>query len=205
MSSNHQTEGNAAPKVVLGNTPKTVIAFPYSGDYRVDVLIDGPLEKWSPKLAAGQDRTITYSFAMAEGYLSGPYYAEERDGFIPFTQAEKTAARNILTYISSIVQITFVEVVETTLANSPVGDIRMANNKQATSAGYAFSPSSTSSDLQLQGDIFMANAAIKESIAFGVVGFTTQDRLDERADELRRHLSVAIDFDNDASASLDGR
>jgi hypothetical protein len=60
------------------------------------------------------------------------------------------------------VPITFVEVVETTLANSPVGDIRMANNKQATSAGYASSPSTTSSDLQLQGDIFMANAAILE-------------------------------------------
>ena len=173
MSSNHQTEGNAASKVVLGNTPKTVIAFPYSGDYRVDVLIDGPLEKWSPKLAAGQERTITYSFAMAEGYLTGANYAEERDGFTPFTQAEKTAARNILTYISAIVPITFVEVVETTLANSPVGDIRMANNKQATSAGYAFSPSSTSSDLQLQGDIFMANAAIKESFAAGTFEYDT--------------------------------
>jgi len=89
--------------------------------YRVDVLIDGPLEKWSPKLAAGQERTVTYSFAMAEGYLSGANYAEERDGFTPFTQAEKTAARNILTYISSIVPITFVEVVRNHFGQQPCG------------------------------------------------------------------------------------
>ena len=170
MPSNPKLEASATQTTVLGNTPKTVIAFPYSGDYRVDVLIDGPLEKWSPNLAAGQSRTVTYSFALSEGYLSGAYYAEESDELTPFTQVEKTATRNIFTYIGSILPITFVEVVETTLATTPVGDIRMANNNQ-TSAGYAFGP--IGSDLQLRGDIFLSNAAIKESFAAGSYEYDT--------------------------------
>ena len=169
MSSNHQFKESVFQKSVLSNTPKTVIAFPFSGDYRVDVLIEGPLEKWSPDLAAGQARTITYSFAMAEGYLSGANYAEERDGFTPFTTAQKNAAKNIFSYIGSILPITFVEVLETNLASSTVGDIRMVSNKQ-TSAGYAYTPNTA--DIQIRGDIFLSNAA-KKSFAQGSYEYDT--------------------------------
>ncbi|MCF8148326.1 MAG: M10 family metallopeptidase C-terminal domain-containing protein [Sulfuritalea sp.] len=170
MSLNQKLDESFAKKVDLGNTPKTVIAFPYSGDYRVDVLIDGPRDKWSPDLATGQVRTVTYSFALTQGYLAGVGYEEERDELTPFTQAEITAARKIFAYMGSILPINFVEVVESTLANSPVGEIRMANNKQS-SAGYAFSPSA--SDTKLRGDIFLSNSYTKESFAAGTYEYDT--------------------------------
>ena len=170
MSLQKQLESTLSNKPDLGNTPKTVIAFPYSGDYRVDVLIDGPLDKWSPELAADQVRTVTYSFALTQGYLSGAGYEEERDELTPFTPAEIAATRKIFTYMGSILPINFVEVEENTLANSPVGEIRMANNKQS-SAGYAFSPSA--SDTKLRGDIFLSNSYIKESFAAGTYEYDT--------------------------------
>lgn len=61
------TESAAAATVNLGNTPKTVIAFPYSGDYRIDVLLSGANSKWLPEVAAGQTRTVSYSFGLTTG------------------------------------------------------------------------------------------------------------------------------------------
>ena len=40
------TDSAAAGTINLGNTPKTVIAFPYSGDYRI-VLTDGSCVNFS--------------------------------------------------------------------------------------------------------------------------------------------------------------
>jgi hypothetical protein len=52
------TNSVADSTIKLGNTPKTVIAFPYSGDYRIDVLLPGSNSKWLPEVQAGQTRTV---------------------------------------------------------------------------------------------------------------------------------------------------
>jgi serralysin len=155
----------------LGNTPVTVIAFTYSGDYRVDVLLSGANSKWQPDLPAGQTRVVSYSFAQSVGYLTGTNYVDERKGLTPFTEAEKAATRSVLNYISSVVPITFKEVVETSADNSPVGDIRLVNNDQADSSGYALFPSD--SDTLLRGDVFLANSAIDKSYAAGSFEYDT--------------------------------
>jgi len=165
------TDSAAAGTINLGNTPKTVIAFPYSGDYRIDVLLSGANSKWLPEVPAGQTRTVSYSFALSAGYLAGDNYPDERKGLTPFTQAEMAATRSLFSYISSVVPITFTEVTETTASSSPVGDIRLVNNDQTDSAGYALYPSD--SDTQLRGDVFLANSAIGSSYAAGTFEYDT--------------------------------
>jgi serralysin len=155
----------------LGHTAQTVIAFPYTGDYRVDVLIDGPLQKWSPDIPAGQTRTVTYSFAVSEGYLSGSDYVEERKGFTPFTQAQKVAARTAFDHLSTLLPIRFVEITETTAANTPVGEIRMTNNTQADSAGYAAPP--VADDTLFRGDVFLSNEYVGSDFAPGSEDYDT--------------------------------
>ncbi len=154
----------------LGNTPSTTIAFPYSGDYRVDVLLAGGTTRWWPDSVAGQSRTVTYSFALSAGYLTGEGYSEEVKGFTPFTDAQQSATRAVFKYIGSIVPITFVEVLETSSASSPTGDIRLANNDQ-DSAGYAFYPDNL--DVKLRGDVFLSNGAISRDYAAGTYEYDT--------------------------------
>ena len=161
---------SATTSTVLGNTPATVIAYPYTGDYRIDVLLPSAQEKWLPDLAAGQSRTVTYSFALATGYLSNAGHESDVKGFTPFSQAQMTATRSILNYISSVLFITFVEVTETASSQSATGDIRLCNNEQ-DSAGYAVFP--TDSDLQARGDVFLANSSINSDYAAGSYNFDT--------------------------------
>ena len=165
------TDSAAAGSINLGNTPKTIIAFPYSGDYRIDVLLSGANSKWLPEVPAGQTRSVSYSFALSAGYLAGDSYPDERKGLTPFTQAEMAATRSLFTYISSVVPITFTEVTETTASTSPVGDIRLVNNDQTDSSGYALFPSDT--DTLLRGDVFLANSAIGNSYAAGSFEYDT--------------------------------
>lgn len=170
MLENLTSDTISAGTVDLGNTPKTVIAFPYSGDYRIDVLLAGANNKWAPDLAAGQTRTVTFSFAQTAAYLSGANYTEERKGLTPFTQAEKAATRAIFAYIGTVLPITFTEVTETSAANTAVGDIRLANNDQ-DSAGYALYP--VGDDAQLKGDVFLANSAIGNAYVVGSYDYDT--------------------------------
>jgi serralysin len=170
MPNNLLFESRLAKTSDLGSTAQTVVAFPYTGDYRVDVLINGLSDKWSPETPSGQTRTITFSFAVGASYLAGPGYEEDRHELTPFTLAEKTAAKALFTYISGILPIDFVEVTETAAVNSPVGDIRLANNTQ-DSAGYALYPGHE--DKQLRGDVFLANTSIAGIYAPGTYDYDT--------------------------------
>ena len=170
MNDNTDSLVASSGSVDLGNTPNTIVIFPYSGDYRVDVLLAGGTNKWFPDLVAGQSRTVTYSFALSAGYLNEETYSEEKKGFTPFTAAEKSAARAIFEYIGSILQMSFVEVTETSSASSPTGDIRLANNDQ-DSAGYAFYPDNM--DSQLRGDVFLSNGVTGRDYAAGTYEYDT--------------------------------
>lgn len=166
------TPALATDSANLGDTPETVIAYPYSGDYRIDVLLFGATEKWEPTRAAGLTRTVTYSFAASANYLaSSSDYAEDIIGLTPFTSAEKTATQKILSYVSSILPMTFVEVTETASGNSATGEIRLVNNTQEGSSGYALSPGE--SDLQYRGDVFLSTSSINSTYAPGSFDYDT--------------------------------
>jgi hypothetical protein len=120
---------------VISTQASTVIAIPVSGDYRVDVLLDGPGFRWNAPAALKTPVTLTYSFAETVNYLSG----DDAKGFLPFTQAQRKAAKETLDLISAQFNINFSEVNETSSASTTFGQLRFSNVTTAA-AGYAKMP-----------------------------------------------------------------
>jgi len=120
---------------VISTQASTVIATPVSGDYRVDVLLDGPGFRWNAPAAIKTPVTLTYSFAETLNYLSG----DDAKGFLSFTQDQRKAAKETLDLISAQFNINFSEIKETNSANTTFGQLRFSN-VTTTAAGYAKMP-----------------------------------------------------------------
>ncbi len=132
---------------------KTVIPYSISGDYRIDVLLgldsNNFATRWNSPNAVGTPAAVTYSFMN-----SAPTYATDGDkkGFIPFSEEQKTATKQILALVSQQINITFKEVIDTT---TNFGAICFSNNSQGpTSAGYAFYPD-VAEPLGKAGDMYI--------------------------------------------------
>lgn len=132
---------------ILPASAQTVIAFPHTGDYRKDVLIESLDYRWNGVLPVGEPVTLTFSFAAA-----APTYGnfQDRLGFQPFSAYQRDLAREILTEISTFTRLDFVEVPDSEAA---YGQIRFGNNQQSASAAYAYLPFSTGRPLD--GDVFV--------------------------------------------------
>ena len=99
--------------------------------YWIDVLLPGSAPGFLPLL--GGSKTMYYAFpASVPSYLS----AADSNGFQAFNSTQKEFVRTALAYISSIIDIQFVE---TANPNAP-NVIAFADNSQAESAGYAYNP-----------------------------------------------------------------
>jgi serralysin len=153
-------------KVEIGNTPTTVIATPYSGDYRIDVLIEGRSISWNPTGNKSTPIPVTYSFALTPAYLSG----DNAQGFAAFTAAQKEGVRSFLNLASSILNINFTEVTESVSSTTPYGQIRMANVK-TNAAGYAQLPGSNGGPED--GDVFISTSTIDSTYALGSFDYDT--------------------------------
>lgn len=132
---------------------KTVIPYPYSGDYRIDVLLTSLSARW--QVTVGSPITLTYSFMSA-----APTYAdaEQQKGFVSFSAEQKIATRKILSLISQQIGVQFIEVEDNA---STFGKIRFGNNSQGSvSAGYAFEPGNS----DLSGDLYI-NADNPEALS----------------------------------------
>lgn len=128
----------------------TVIVNPYSGDYRIDVLLPSATARWNNGSPVGTAVEVSYSFMS-----TAPDYAQDSDkkGFSTFTDEQKVATRKIFDMISQQFGITFKEVTDT---SSSYGFIRLGNNAQgSTSAGYATYPDTA--DTKASGDIYLNN------------------------------------------------
>jgi serralysin len=146
----------------------TVITYPYSGDYRIDVLLPSDTARWNNGNPVGSSVTVSYSFMIAV-----PSYAKESDrtDFSVFTPEQKTAIRQILTLISEQIGISFQEVAD---RGSSYGIMRFGNNAQGqTSAGYATYPNTN--DRNLAGDVFINNRLAENlsNIVPGTGGWAT--------------------------------
>lgn len=106
--------------------PKTVIAFPYTGDYRIDVMLYDLSKRWSKP---GEAVTLTYSFTFLGFDKPAP---GDPNGYSQFTEQQRIATREILKTISSQVGITFVEKDE---SKGETGVIRFGNSYQKDSLG----------------------------------------------------------------------
>src|SRR5512138_65092 len=100
--------------------------------------------KWGAG-GAGSAAAITYSFPSYGATWIGDYLnGEPFDGFQPFTNAQKSAARQSLAAWSSVANVSFTEISDTP---SNVGDIRFGNSaavSQTTSAAWGYLPYKTS-------------------------------------------------------------
>lgn len=140
---------------VVSTQESTVIALPISGDYRVDVLLDGPADRWNAPGELKTPVTVSFSFAETVNYLEG----DDAKGFIPFTVAQRSAARETFALISAQFNINFSEVIETNSADTKFGQLRFSNSTQTKSAGYAYPPATNGIGENSNGDNFINNEA----------------------------------------------
>jgi serralysin len=154
----------------MATQEKTVIAKPFSGDYRIDVLLDNVDFRWNFGSALATPVIVKYSFLTTPSSYAT---AEDKIGFSVFTSQEITATKQIFALISQLINISFVEVPEAELANG----IRFANNTQEKSAGYAVLPQPSgvaNGFIQGSGDLYMAGNQINNpSFAVGTYEYMT--------------------------------
>lgn len=132
--------------------PNPILKTKFSGDYRIDALIEDIDFRWNKDKSVGSAVEVTFSFMEAK-----PIYGGTDDGsgsgFYRFSEQQKQAARNILTEISAQTGLTFREVSDT---SQTYGQLRFGNNNQSFS-GYAWLPySNTGSSADLNGDVWIS-------------------------------------------------
>jgi hypothetical protein len=139
-------------------TTATVVTFAYTGDYRVDTLLDSLVTRWNVGNPLGTPVSVRYSFMT-----SAPTYGGTDDGngfgFSMFNSAQQTAVRQIFARLQQELGISFVEVSDSPASH---GQIRFGNNFQSVSSGYAWLPNST--DSELGGDVWI-NQSSPSSLA----------------------------------------
>ncbi|MGK2959435.1 MAG: DUF4214 domain-containing protein [Acidimicrobiales bacterium] len=137
---------------------QTVIAFPHTGDYRKDVLIESLNYRWNKASPVGTPVTVTFSFAAAAPVYGNHDLADAVTGFQAFTSNQQQVTREVLTRISTEIGINFVEVAD---SFNNYGQIRFSNNMlpgaTAGSADYPYSTHSspTGTNLDQAGDVFI--------------------------------------------------
>jgi serralysin len=129
-------------------SPTPVVAYAYTGDYRIDCVIEGLAYRWNAGAPLGSPVTVSYSFMNAVPRYGGNEGVDS-GGFSPFTPAQKTAVRQIMTKLASELNIRFTEVSD---SYSSYGQIRFGNNEQLYSAGYAWVPNAGG---DVSGDVWI--------------------------------------------------
>lgn len=127
-----------------------VVAFPYTGDYRIDTLLQDPSYRWNKDAPFGTPVTVSYSFMSVKPFYGGTDEGDGDRGFSTFTAQQQAAARQVFERLQTELNIRFVEVADSA---SSYGQIRMGNNTQRTSVGYAYLPYSVSNDKS--GDVWL--------------------------------------------------
>jgi hypothetical protein len=141
-------ESGSSDRSLPSGPLETIIANPWTGDYRMDVLIDRPEFRWNAASPMGTPASVTFSFAAAV-----PVYASAQDGngFQPFSEEQRAAVREVFTRLSAEIDLTFIEVADSATS---YGQIRFANNNQTASAGYAYLPGPEAGEEG--GDVYIA-------------------------------------------------
>lgn len=142
----------------------TVITTVISGDNRIDSLLLDSSIRLNSSSPPGTPITVTYSFPS---FLPTAYRGENAFGWKPFSIQQQAATREVLNLLQKQINITFVEVSSTSAAG---GTIRLSNNTQAGSAGYAFLANSSGSSLD--SDVFISNR-YSTNVTSGSFAWTT--------------------------------
>lgn len=98
------------------------------------------------------DREITYSFNLTR---PGDYTVDHANGWAALNEAQKIAVRTILAEIGDLLNISFIEVADTTAYSD--GDIQFNITHTAENVGaYAYYPSDRT-DVSYYGDVFLSS------------------------------------------------
>jgi len=112
--------------------------------YWIDALLPDAASGMRYTNLLNGDKAMYYCFPET----APAYFSEfDKDGFWPFNNTQKLFAKTALNYISSIVDLTFVETSDPCQQNT----INFCNNNQDGSAGYAYYPCIAS----IGSDIFL--------------------------------------------------
>jgi len=133
--------------------PNPILKTKFSGDYRIDALIEDIDFRWNKDKPVGSAVEVTFSFMEAK-----PIYGGTDDGsgsgFYRFSEQQKQAARDILKEISAQTGLTFREVND---SSQTYGQLRFGSNDQTKSSGYAWLPySNTGSYADRNGDVWIS-------------------------------------------------
>ena len=100
--------------------------------YWIDALLDGPAANFATLLGPAKTFGYTYPAALP-AYDTTP---ADGQGFLPFNASQQAFSQQALNYISTVVDLHFVQTNTAGAANT----IAFANNTQTGSAGYASFP-----------------------------------------------------------------
>ena len=149
------TSQAAADGSLAAAPPTPVIAFSYTGDYRIDTLLDGLQYRWNSAAPLGSPVTVTYSFMTAKPVYGGTDNGGDT-GFRPFSTQQQQATREVFARLGSELGLSFREVADNA---SQYRQIRLGNNTQQSSAGYAYLPNSTGDD-KYSASVYLSNMKI---------------------------------------------
>lgn len=130
------------------NANQTLSKLPVSsGDKYIDAVLAGGSSWWhdAGAIATPSNTAIAPNVKQIEGARNTIYYdyltgtesfltAADKKGFAPIEQTQKQAIESAFRYLSSLVNVTFVQ-------DAQRADIKFGNNDQTSSAGYATYPS----------------------------------------------------------------
>ena len=131
--------------------------------YWIDALIPNEANGANYLSLIGSDKQFTFSFPD-----SIPSYDTSKldaTGFIKFNSTQKINTKIALTYISSILDIKFLE----TSVSNTFNNLAFASNSQVDSAGYAYYPD----DTFIGGDVFLDSSASNKTLDSGTSGALT--------------------------------
>lgn len=125
----------------------TQVSFPYTGDYRIDTLLQGAdgesgpgalVYQWNAGRTLGSPVEVSYSFAAIAPTYGGNVDASTGDsGFEAFTPQQMTAVDDIMSKLSQELGITLFWKAD---SSGDYGQIRFGNNYQQYSTGYSWLP-----------------------------------------------------------------
>ncbi|MEN9362281.1 MAG: hypothetical protein RL095_3816, partial [Verrucomicrobiota bacterium] len=127
-----------------------------------DAMLNG--DKWG-------DMSLSYCFltSVPSYYGAG---AAERTGFLAFTEAQKTAARDALAYIASVTNLTFTE--NTGDTNGSASQLTFGSCTQSGGAyAFAYFPAWNDGANNTGGDFWFNSAEVNQSVALGTYVYKT--------------------------------
>lgn len=141
ISANVSASAPAAAPIVSDVGQATQSLKP-TGDTRIDALLNvtadgsGLRTWWDKTQNGGKSFSLSYSFLGAT--IDASASTDDKNGYAPMSATQKKAVQSALTYLSSLINVKFVE-----NKKPGMGDINFGTNTQSGSAGYAYQPHSS--------------------------------------------------------------